>query len=158
MTSGENGSKLNLILQMIKTKFVLTLLALNGLLVGTNSASASTGSPAELDRQITNFSQTISELVGFDRAAQSLLISAIDRALIAQKVNVNVLPLVTAGVPISPTDPRRTNKAPTIIGEIATPSDRSIGQTKIEKTTRPQPSSQNNNQTVGGIKKKVNKK
>ena len=136
---------------MIKTKFVLTLLALNGLLVGTNSASASTGSPLELDRQIANLSQTMAELIGFDRAAQSLLMSAIDRALIAQKVNVNVLPIVTAGVPLLPTDPRRTDKIPT--------SDRSIGQTKIDKTTspQPQPSPQNNNQPAGGIKKVNNK-
>jgi hypothetical protein len=66
----------------MKTKLLLMLLALNGVLLGANSASASTVAPTENIHNIANLSQTISELIGFD--GHNLVELAINRALLAQ--------------------------------------------------------------------------
>jgi hypothetical protein len=137
----------------MKTKFFLMLLALSGLFWHPNHATAyTTVAPTITDGQIPQLSQTISELIGLDRDTHSLVEFAIDRALIAQKVNDNLRPVVTAGVPISP-------KQPIITGKIAVPNDASIGQTKIKKTKTPKPqSSGSNNQQPTDNTTRVNPK
>jgi hypothetical protein len=50
----------------MKTKFLLTLLALNGLLWGVSSASAYTISTLENTHNISKLSHTISELIDLD--------------------------------------------------------------------------------------------
>jgi hypothetical protein len=118
----------------MKTKFLLMLLALSGLCWSANSASATTIAPIT-DRQNANLSQTMAQLIGFDRDTYSLVEIAIDRALIAQQVNVNTIQMRTAGVPVATPPPQQQDKKPEIIGEIAAPIDRKIGQVKTKKTT-----------------------
>jgi hypothetical protein len=134
----------------MKTKFFLMLLALSGLYWSATSASATTVSPMLTDRQNANLSQTMAELIGFDRDTYSLVEMAIDRALVAQQVNEVPLQQVrTAGVPVAtPPEPRQSDKKPEIVGEIAAPTDLSIGQTNPDRTTP------NNHQPAGGIKVK----
>jgi hypothetical protein len=68
----------------MKTKLFLMLFALNGLLLGANSASA-----APANQSVASLSQTISNLVDLDADAQSLVESAINRALLAKSVKDN---------------------------------------------------------------------
>jgi hypothetical protein len=68
----------------MKTKLFLMLFALNGLLLGANSASA-----APANQNVSSLSQTISNLVDLDADAQSLVESAINRALLAKNVKDN---------------------------------------------------------------------
>jgi hypothetical protein len=111
----------------MKTKFLLSLLALNGLLCAS-SASASTGSPSDNYHQ-SQISQTISALIGLSADDRILLELAIDRALIAQAApgNQPPLPMITAGVPLPVPPPQ-----PVIRGRTAKPtpppSQQSIGQ------------------------------
>jgi hypothetical protein len=63
----------------MKTRFLLTLLALNSLLLGSTSVSAAT------TPDVTNLSRTISSLVDLGADSQSLMEAAINRALLAQK-------------------------------------------------------------------------
>ncbi len=123
----------------MKTKFLLTLLAMTGILIGANSAVANTISTPERDRSITNLSQTIANLIHLEE--RDLVELAIDRALLAQQVNEPKIPtpIVTAGVPradITPTDKQPTvrGRVPKIktvpIGRIQPPQQPSIGQTK----------------------------
>jgi hypothetical protein len=65
----------------MKTKLFLMLFALNGLLLGANSASA-----APAHQSISSLSYTISNLVDLDADAQSLVELAINRALLAKNV------------------------------------------------------------------------
>lgn len=120
----------------MKTKFFLMLLALTGLCWSANSASA-TLAPKPTDRVNANLSQTMAELIGFDRDTYSLVEMAIDRALIAQQVNVVPLPQIrTAGVPVAkPPEAHPSDKKPEIVGETAAPIEREIGQIKSKKTT-----------------------
>lgn len=67
----------------MKTKLFLMLFALNGLLLGANSASASTSQSA------FSLSHTIANLVDLDADAQSLVELAINRALLAKSVKDN---------------------------------------------------------------------
>jgi hypothetical protein len=117
----------------MKTKFLLTLLALTGLLLGANSASASTGS----HHNVASLSQKISTLIDLDPTAQSLVKLAIDRALIAQNKDSDKTPVDTrttgamvSGVP---------NKQPTIRGRVAKPNRQPIINGKIANPN-PQPS------------------
>jgi hypothetical protein len=70
----------------MKTKFLLVLITLNGLLLGANSASAATTHSAN-NQNVSNLSQTISELI--DLNDNSLVEAAINRALLAKNVQVN---------------------------------------------------------------------
>jgi hypothetical protein len=112
----------------MKTKLLLIFLALTGLCLGANSAAAYPSTAAT--RSNTHLSQTIAELIGFDRDTYSLLEVAIDRALIAQIVNQPT----TAGVPIPKPDPTPPKQQPEIMGKVAVPSKPEIGQTKTKKT------------------------
>ncbi|WP_310487668.1 hypothetical protein [Chamaesiphon sp. VAR_69_metabat_338] len=117
----------------MKTKLLLMLLALTGVCWSVDRADAyttkSTASTAHL-------SQTMGELIGFDRDTYSLLAVAIDRALIAQ---ANGVPQpTTAGVPIPP-NASPPKKQPEMMGKVAVPSKPDIGQPKTKKAkTRPQ--------------------
>jgi hypothetical protein len=94
---------------MMKTKFYLTLFAINGLILSAGSLSAATISNAESTNKISELSRDIARLV--DMKDRSELVKlAIERALLAQKVNVPQIPrMVTAGVPRLPTqDDRKT--------------------------------------------------
>jgi hypothetical protein len=73
----------------MKTKFLLVLIALNGLLLGANSASAATTAKVESNQNAASLSHTISELIDLDANTHSLVESAINRALIAKSVQVN---------------------------------------------------------------------
>jgi hypothetical protein len=110
----------------MSAKFLLALIAVNGLFLSANAANATTGSPPASTQHITQLSQTI----------------AINRALLAQKVNqVQVPPpppMVTAGVPRLPT---QTDKQPNsedkdamipTIGSIAIPQDGSNTSTTTD--------------------------
>jgi hypothetical protein len=109
----------------MKTKFFLVLLTLNGLILGANSASASTVAPTETSHNIATLSQTIAKLIDVD--AQSLVELAIDRALTAQSIRdrriadssdlSNSTP--TGGAAIEP-----NNSPPIINGKIAAPRHR----------------------------------
>ncbi|PSB57899.1 hypothetical protein C7B77_06665 [Chamaesiphon polymorphus CCALA 037] len=134
----------------MKTKFFLMLLAVSGLCWSANSASAVMVTPTIAERQNANLSRTMAELIGFDRDTYSLIEMAVDRALIAQQVNVVPLPQIrTAGVPVAkPPEASQIDKKPLIGGKWEAPTDLKIGQIKTKKTTsdRPQP--------AGGIKVK----
>ena len=122
----------------MKTKFLLTLLALTGLLLGANSASAST----ESSHNIASLSQKISALIDLDPTAQSLVNLAIDRALIAQNKDSNKTPADANGETVRTTgaiEPGATNKQPTIRGRVAKPNRQPIINGKIANPN-PQPS------------------
>jgi hypothetical protein len=112
----------------MKTKFLLMLIVLTGMGWSANSASAYTATAAHSSNHL---SQTMAELIGFDRDTYSLLEVAIDRALVAQAKGVPIQP-TTAGAPI-PTNASPTKKQPEIRGKIAVPSQPAIGQTKTKK-------------------------
>jgi hypothetical protein len=116
----------------MKTNLLLIFLTLTGLCLGANSAAAS---PSTTARSNTHLSQTIAELIGFDRDTYSLIEVAIDRALIAQTVNQPT----TAGVPVPKPDVTPPKKQPEVMGKVAVPSQPAIGQTKTKK---PKPKSQ----------------
>ncbi len=121
----------------MKTKFLLALLALSGLLFGAKSATAFTGSPSQNSQQIVNLSQTISKSIDLDGDYHNLLASAISRALLAKgdevsnsdRSNIAVGepngPIVN-GIVVKPERPiingRVTNpNGPIINGKIANP-------------------------------------
>jgi hypothetical protein len=124
----------------MKTKFLLTLLALSGLFLGTNSASARMIFPTETNHNIANLSRTISESIGLNSDTHSLVEMAINRALTVQKIasdtgtviNVNDMQgAIVTGEYNSTTqkvrnEPRnRPIEQPFILGEIATPRNQS---------------------------------
>jgi hypothetical protein len=92
----------------MKTKLLLMLLALNGFLLGANSAAASTVAPTENAHNIANLSQTISELIDFD--GHNLVELAINRALLAKDIKDS-----------GAEDPSYSNQQPIINGKIANP-------------------------------------
>jgi hypothetical protein len=90
---------------LMKTKLLLALLTLTGLLLGTNSAfAATTGASTENSQQITNLSQTISKSIDLGGDYQNLLESAISRALLAkgEPANSSVQPNIAVGEPNGP--------------------------------------------------------
>jgi hypothetical protein len=107
---------------MMKTKFLLTLLALNGLFFGATSASAYTVAPIEHDYNISNLSRTISESIDLNRDYYSLIELAIDRALLAKgdKNSETVDPIPAGGISVQ-TDPK-----PIINGKVANPRHRPL--------------------------------
>jgi hypothetical protein len=85
----------------VTTKFLLTLLAVNGLLLSPNSASAYSVSEPEIRHDIPSLSRTIAESIDLGGDYHSLISIAIDRALIAQQVkDIHIPHPVTAGVPM----------------------------------------------------------
>lgn len=94
----------------MKAKFFLTLLALTGLFLSSNSAFAATGSTTNHSNTDT-LSQTISNLIDLDRDAHSLVSLAIDRALLAQK-DTSSQSTPAGGLPVA---------QPIINGKIAQP-------------------------------------
>jgi hypothetical protein len=132
----------------MKTKSLLMLLALTGLNWGINGTSASsTVVPTSIDRHPA-LSRSISELIGLDRDTHSLLELAIDRALIAQKVNgseqeprlagapLPVPPPPAGGIPL-PVDPPPTDKKPETDRKTTNPQNLSIDRSKL-KTVKQQ--------------------
>jgi hypothetical protein len=114
----------------MKTKFLLTLLSVGGLLVSASSAFAYSPSP---DRaEIANLSQKISELVELDGDAQSLVEMAIDRALLAQAGNStrSAQPIVNGKV-INP------NPGPIINGKVINPNSGPIINGVVVPTMHP---------------------
>jgi hypothetical protein len=113
----------------MKTKFLLTLLALNSLLLGSTSVSAAT------NPDVANLSRTISSLVDLGSDSHSLMESAINRALLAQKETKTTSgPALAGGIgapPVSNTPKPLTNgiianpylppQPPLINGVIANP-------------------------------------
>jgi hypothetical protein len=97
----------------MKTKFLLTLLTLTGLCLGTHSAVAATRMPSD-SSTIASLSQTISQLIDLDPATHNLVAAAIDRALLAQRDRDRQpsRPNVAGGEPVT---------TPIINGRIAQP-------------------------------------
>ncbi len=85
----------------MKTKFIFTLLASSGLLFTGAIATASTPN-------IANLSQSIARSLGLDPSAHSVVGTAIDRALVAKKVNANKTK-------------NSTQPEPKLLGDIAAP-------------------------------------
>jgi hypothetical protein len=132
----------------MKNKLLLMLLALTGLSWGANRAAAY---PSPATRSNTHLSQTIAELIGFDRDTYSLLEVAIDRALIAQTVNDGANERRTAGVPVAKPDVTPPKKQPEIIGKVAVPNKPANGQIKTKKTkpkSQAQQSTTNNSSKI----------
>jgi hypothetical protein len=146
----------------MKTKFLLTLLAMTGILISANSSVADTISTPERDR-INNLSQTIANLIHLEE--RDLVELAIDRALLAQQVNEpKITTPVTAGVPradLKPTEQKpnvrgRINKIKEVpIGRIQQPQQPSIGQTR-EPNVQPSigQSKKSDNQSIGQSQKR----
>lgn len=133
----------------MKTKLLLMLVVLTGIGWNENSASAYTPTAA---RSNTHLSQTMAELIGFDRDTYSLIEVAIDRALIAQG-NGAPIPPTTAGVPI-PTNASPTKKQPEIMGKVAVPRQ-PAGQIKTKKTKTKSPvkpsATKNSSKIIAGL-------
>ena len=128
----------------MKTKLFLMLFALNGLLLGANSVSA-----APANQSISSLSHTISNLVDLDADAQSLVESAINRALLAKNdrgIRVNQQKTLIAGNysiedfkgrDKNPTEPiaigqaKNPNSEPIINGRVANPHHGPIINGKI---------------------------
>ncbi len=100
----------------MKTKLFLMLFALNGLLLGANSASAASASPS-----VASLSHTISNLVDLDADAQSLVELAINRALLAKSVKDNTKDL-RIGQQIINGRINNPNHGPIINGKIDNPN------------------------------------
>ncbi|AFY91329.1 hypothetical protein [Chamaesiphon minutus] len=117
---------------VMKTKFLLALLTLTGLLLGANSAFAATGSTPENSQQITNLSRTIAKSIDLDGNYDNLIELAINRALLAKGETESIAvgepngPIVN-GIVVKPTRPiingRFVNpKGPIINGRIENPN------------------------------------
>jgi hypothetical protein len=112
----------------VTTKFLLTLLALNGLLLSANSAAAYSVSEPEIHYDILSLSRTIADSIDLSGDYHSLMELAIDRALLAQKVkDINMPSPITAGVPSLPMIRGKISK-PTV--QVDRPNSNS-GQPKI---------------------------
>jgi hypothetical protein len=91
----------------MSAKFLLALITFNGLC----SVFAATSAPPASAHNIPQLSQKIAELIDIDD--RHLVELAIDRALLAQKVNEVQVPIpqiVTAGVPKLPSTPTIANQ------------------------------------------------
>jgi hypothetical protein len=109
----------------MKTKLFLMLFALNGLLLGANSASA-----APANQSVASLSHTISNLVDLDADAQSLVELAINRALLAKNVKDNDKDLHIIGQQTINGHVANPNSGPTI-GQVANPHHGPIINGKI---------------------------
>jgi hypothetical protein len=103
----------------MKAKFFLSLLVLNGFLLGTNSASA-TEPISENQYDLASLSQTIAESIGFHPDTHSLIELAIGRALTAKKLNDIPTPpsVITAGVPVPSRNLSDTDRSRVTSGRI----------------------------------------
>lgn len=142
----------------MSAKFLLALIAINGLCLSANAAFAATDSPPASTQNITQLSQIIANLIDVDD--RHLVELAINRALLAQQINeVQVPPppvMVTAGVPRLPT---QTDKEPNSddktvmpdnlspVGLIAIPKD---GAGKSTPTDNKQSTSDDKQPTIRG--------
>jgi hypothetical protein len=110
----------------MKAKFFLTLLALTGLFLGSNSAFAATGSTT-VNTNADTLSQTISKLIDLDSDAHSLVSIAIDRALLAKgdRDSDSVEPEAVEDTSI------QLGRKPIINGKVANPHPRPIINGKI---------------------------
>jgi hypothetical protein len=117
----------------MKTKFLLTLLALNGLMFGANRASAATESPT-IDRHLT-IDQKIATLIDLDPEHYSLMKLAIDRALIAQNNDSDSQVPVDANGAVSTMEAESVDadKQPEIRGRVAKPNPKPIIGGKFPK-------------------------
>lgn len=110
----------------MKTKFLLTLLTLTGLLLGTSSTFAATGSSTENSQKIANLSQDISKSIDLNGDYQNLIESAINRALLAkgEKVNHPEQPSIAVGEPNGPIINGKVANphSPIINGKVANPN------------------------------------
>jgi hypothetical protein len=103
----------------MKTRFLLTLLALNSLLLGSTSVSAAT------NPDVANLSRTISSLVDLGSDSHSLMEAAINRALLAQKETTTTSgPALAGGIGAPPVsnNPEPPSSPPLINGVIANPN------------------------------------
>jgi hypothetical protein len=122
----------------MKTKFLLTLLTLNGIFWGINSASANALAATTNDRDIAKIGDHIAELLNFDPSSHTLVEFAISRALLAQTLNecknvVNTRDRIPAKNSRPPAQPKVTR------GRIAKPIIPSIEQPigKVAQPTAP---------------------
>jgi hypothetical protein len=101
----------------MKTKFLLALLTLNGLLFSTNSALATTGMTSQNSQQITTLSQTISKSIDLTTDYQSLVELAINRALLAkgERPEQSPDPQAAGGIQV------QTSEQPLTNGRVAQP-------------------------------------
>jgi hypothetical protein len=121
----------------MKAKFFLALLALNGLIFSTSSASANSVSIAENYHDIANLSRIISELVKFDPDTHSLVEMAISRALIAQKTGDVPAPQsqLAGGISV-PNFGSDRQPQPIVNGKIANPNPPTT-QPKVKPVVKP---------------------
>jgi hypothetical protein len=117
------------------TKFLLTLLALNGLLLGANSASAYTTSTIENSHNIANLSRTIAKSIDLGGDYHSLMELAIDRALLAkgEKGRNSVDPEIAGGKSV------QSERNPIVNGKIANPQNQPIKNGIILNPQQPNP-------------------
>jgi hypothetical protein len=118
----------------MKTKFLLTLLTLNGLLFGTNSAFAVTVSEIDLSQNTARLSQNIAKSIGFDRDTHSLVEFAINRALIAQKLG----DCQAQNPSTTKSDLNQADKPQLIRGRMPLPTPQT-SENPIDKVTVPDP-------------------
>jgi hypothetical protein len=106
----------------MKTKFLLALLALNGLLWGANSTSAYAAAPTATSHNIANLSRTIADSIDLGGDYHSLMELAIDRALLAkgEKGGNSVESNPAGGISI------QSERKPIINGKIANPHNQPI--------------------------------
>jgi hypothetical protein len=142
----------------MSAKFLLALIAVNGLCLSANAAVATTELPPATTHHITQLSQTIANLIDIDD--RNLVELAINRALLAQKVNEvkvpTLQPMVTAGVPRLPTQTEKQSNADDDkkvipdnilpVGLIAIPKD---GSSESTTTDTKQPNSDDKKASPG---------
>jgi hypothetical protein len=118
----------------MKTKFLLTLLTLNGLFWGINSANAHADLVTGSDRQITILSHDIAKLLNLDSTDRSLVKVAIDRALIAQTLGECKNPTITnTDAPVNDINP--ADKPKVTPNKTTEPPIPSIGQVRNKVAT-----------------------
>jgi hypothetical protein len=132
----------------MKTKFLLALLTLTGLLLGTNSAFASTISSTENSQNMTNLSQRISKSIDLNGDYHSLIELAIDRALLAKGEKTSpTQPNIAVGEPYP--------NGPIINGKIAQPTPRNnppvIINGIIKKVDPPTKPSEDRKPRINGV-------
>jgi hypothetical protein len=106
----------------MKARFFLALLAFNGLVFATNSASAFTRSSTNNPHDTADLSRSISKIVNLNSDTYSLIEMAIDRALLAQAASDKTAPMPpTAGIP-APNQVKDPQPQPIVNGKIANPN------------------------------------
>lgn len=136
----------------MKAKFFLTLVALTGLFLGSNSAFAATSSTTVNSTNTDTLSQTISNLIDLDGDAHSLVSLAIDRALLAQNSKYD------DGHPANrePAPGSNVDRQPIVNGKIANPrhlprTERPLINGIIKAPPQTQPSDRENPPMINGL-------